>query len=204
MSEKGGAMYWPKRLIPLLIDLATFAGIIYLVPWLGAQIFAQSPINHFFLIPGFLLILTGIIAIRQLPDYSLDESKGPSVLTACLVFFQVVIYSMLYASATNIGGGEKGNDNIAVIIFFIFLCPVLAAFFWPVTKAGAGTGKALAAESIGLISVNYLTLIGAAVWHHFTSLPHPDDPVYATGIWFLILFGIDMNGNIGRLIELFG
>lgn len=180
----------PQRSVPLLIDLATLAGFVWWVPWLGDRILAQSSINHFLLVPGFFLILAGIIAIRSLPDYSLDESKGPSVLVACLVFFQVVTYSLLYAHATNLGGNDKGNDNLAVVVFFVFLCPVLGAFFWPVTKAGADTGKALAAQSIGLISVNYLTLIGASVWHLFSSLPTPEKPVYATGIWFLILYAV--------------
>jgi len=190
MSKNPVALSWPQRLIPPLIDLGMWAGIIWLVPWLGDRIFAQSQVNHFFLIPGFFLILAGIIAIRQLPEYSLDEKKGPSILAACLVFFQVIIYSMLYAYSTNVGGDQKGNDNVAVVLFFIFLPLVLGAFFLPVERAAAGTGKALTAQSIGLISVNYLTLIGAAVWHHFSSLPAPEDPVYATGIWFLILFAI--------------
>jgi hypothetical protein len=190
MKKQSTLLQLSHRLVPPAIDLATLAGIVFLVPWLGAQIFAQSSVNHFFLIPGFFLIVIGIIAIRSLPKYSLDDSKDPSFLAVCLVFFLMVTYSLLYAYATNIGGGEQGNDGIAVMIFFVFLLPVIGAFFWPTTNAKPDTVKSLTAESMGLISVNYLTLIGASVWYHFSSLPTGEDPVYATGISFLILFGI--------------
>ena len=179
-----------QQLIPPLIDLATFAGFLFLVPKLGTLILAQSSLNHFFLTPGFVMIIVGIVAIRKLPNYSLDESKGPSLLGACLVFFLIVAYSLLYVYGTNIGGSESENDGIAVILFFILLPPVLAAFFLPLNPAEPGTVGALAAESIGLICVNYLTLTGAAVWHSFDSLPTSEDPSYATGISFLILYGI--------------
>ena len=178
------------RLVPLGIDLATLAGMLFLVPWLGAQIFAQSSVNHFFLIPGFFLIVFGILAIRSLPKYSLENSKDPSFLAVCLVFFLMVTYILLYVYATNRGGSAKENEGIATIIFFVFLLPVVGAFFWPTTNAEPDTAKALLAGSIGLISVNYLTLIGASVWYHFSSLPTPEDPVYATGIAFLFFYGI--------------
>ena len=181
---------WRQRLVPVLIDLATLAGFIFFVPWLGAQIFAQSSSNHFFLILGFVLMLAGTIAIRQLPNYSLDESKGPPVLGTCLVFFLLIAYLLLYVHATDLGGSEKDNDGIAVILFFILLVPFLGVFCVPVNRAQPGTRKALVAESIALISVNYLTLIGAAVYGQFASLPPGKDPVYATGIWFLILFSV--------------
>ena len=178
------------RLVPPAIDLATLAGMLFLVPWLGAQIFAQSSVNHFFLIPGFFLIVLGIIAIRSLPKYSLENSKDPSFLAVCLVFFLMVTYILLYVYATNRGGSAQENEGIATIIFFVFLLPVVGAFAWPTTNAKPDTGKALLAGSIGLVSVNYLTLIGASVWYHFSSLPTPEDPVYATGIAFLFFYGI--------------
>ena len=190
MSKKENNLYWPQRIIPPAIDFAMLAGVLFLIPWLGAQIFAQSSTNHFFLIPGFFLIIAGVIAIRSLPKYSFDDSKDPSYLAVVLVFFMVVIYSLFYAYATNIGGSEQGNDNVALIVFFVFLIPVLVSFAWPTSNAKPGSGKALIAESVGLISVNYLTLLGAATWYHFSSLPIGEDPVYATGIWFLILFAI--------------
>lgn len=179
-----------QRSVPLLIDLATLAGFVWWVPWLGERIFAPSSVNHWFLIPGFFLILAGILAIRRLPKYSIDERKGRSLFAACLVFFEVTIYSVLYAHATNAGGDETGNDNVAMVVFFVFLPLVLGAFFLPVKKAEPGTGKALGVQSIGLVSVNYISLIGASVWHHFSSLPVPEDAVYATGISFLVLFGL--------------
>jgi hypothetical protein len=178
------------RLVPLGIDLAMLAGMLFLVPWLGAQIFAQSPASHFFLIPGFVMIVGGIVAIRSLPDYSLDDRKDPSLLAVCLVFFLVVTYSLLYSFATNLGGSEQENEGAAVIVFFVFLLPVIGAFSWPTTKARPETVKALVAGSTGLVCVNYMTLVGASVWHHFSSMPTPDEPVYATGGSFLILFGI--------------
>ena len=49
----------------------------------------------------------------------------------------------------------------------VILLFVLAGFYWPVKRTRPHTKKALAAEAIGLGSVNYLTLIGAAIWHHF-------------------------------------
>ena len=176
------------RLIPPAIDLASLAGFLFLAPWLGARIFAQSPVSHLFLLPGFVLIVAGIYAIRSLPSYSLDDSKGPSFLAMCLIFFQMVTYSLLYVYATNIGGSEQENDGIAVVIFFVLLLPVAGAFLLPARKAKAGTTSALVAESVGLFSVNYLTVIGAAVWTTFFSLPTGADPVYATGISFLILY----------------
>lgn len=142
MEKRGSALDWSQRLIPPLIDLVTALGFFCLVPWLGDQLFAQSWTNHFLLLPGFLLILVGIISIRQLPEYSLDESKGPSVLAVCLLFIQILAYSMLYTTATNLGGNGKGNDTFAAIIFAIYLLPVLGAFCWPVTRAKAGSGKA--------------------------------------------------------------
>jgi hypothetical protein len=190
METRSSRLLLFHRLVPTLIDLATFAGFLFLSPWLGEQIFAQSPVNHYFLVPGFFLIVFGIIAIRSLPEYALDDEKGPSFFAICLVFFVVVIYSLLYSYATNIGGSESGNDGVAMIVFFVFLLPVLVAFVAPATRAEPETAKALIAESVGLFSVNYLTLIGASIWYQFSSLPTGDNPVYATGIWFLILYGI--------------
>lgn len=190
MEKQSSPLPLSHKLVPPAIDVATLVGMFFLVPWLGAQIFAQSSVNHFFLIPGFFLILTGIVAIRNLPNYSLDDSKGPSLFGACLVFFLMVAYSLLYVYATNIGGSETENDSIGVLIFFLFLLPVCVAFALPATNAEPHTAKALIAESIGLVSVNYLTLIGASVWYHFTSLPPEDDAVYATGISFLVLYCI--------------
>jgi len=190
MKNQSTFLQLSHRLVPPAIDLATLIGMFCLVPWLGAQIFAQSSVNHFFLIPGFFLIVIGIVAIRNLPNYSIDDSKDPSFAGSCLVFFLMVVYLLLYVYATNLGGSKQENDGIAVIMFFVFLVPVIGAFLWPTTKAQPGSTKALIAESIGLSSVNYLTLIGASVWYHFSSLPTVEDPVYATGISFLILYGI--------------
>jgi hypothetical protein len=189
MEKNGGTIYWSERLIPPLIDFTTALGFLCFVPWLGEQLFAQASTNHLLLLPGFLLILTGIVAIRQLPEYSLDE-HDPSVLATCLVFVQVLAYSMLYATATNLGGDGKGNDTMAAIIFAIFLLPVLGAFCWPVTRAQPGSRRALTASCLGLISVNYLSIISTAVWSHFASLPSPEDSLSQGGIGFLAMFGI--------------
>jgi hypothetical protein len=178
------------RFVPLAIDLATLAGMLYLVPWLGARFFVQSSVGHFFLIPGFFLIVVGIVAVRSLPKSSLDDRKAPSILAICLVFFQVLTYSILYIYATNPGGTAQENESAGVWIFFVFLLPVIGAFSWPTTNAKPKTTRALVAGSISLVCVNYLTLIGASVWHHFSSLPTPNEPVYATGISFVILFGV--------------
>lgn len=164
--------------------------MLYLVPWLGAQIFTQSSVNHFFLIPGFFLIVIGILAIRNLPQYSLDENKDPSLFSACLVFFMMITYSLLYTYATNVGGSSDGNDGMAYLVFFVFLVPVIGAFMWPKIGTKPGSREALLASSVGLVCVNYVTLIGASVWYHFSTLPTAPDPIYATGIAFLILYGI--------------
>ncbi len=190
MKQQPTFLQLSHRLVPPAIDLATLTAMFTLVPWLGAQIFAQSSVNHYFLIPGFFLIVIGIVAIRNLPNYSIDESKDPSLVGSCLVFFLMVVYLLLYVYATNLGGSKQENDGIAVVMFFAFLLPVIGAFLWPTTNAQPGSVKALIAESIALFSVNYLTLIGASVWHHFSSLPTTENPVYATGFAFLILYGI--------------
>jgi hypothetical protein len=188
MDERSKVLPLSHRLVPPALDLASLAGLLFLVPWLGARMFAQSPVLHVFLIPGFLLIVAGIYAIRCLPTYALDDSKGPSMLAMCLIFFQMVTYSLLYVYATNIGGSEQENDGIAVLIFFGFLLPVLGAFRLPAAKVESGTTRALIAESVGLVSVNYLTILGASVWYWFSTQPSGEDPVYATGISFLILY----------------
>jgi hypothetical protein len=190
MGKEGRVIYWSERLIPPLIDLITASGFLFLVPWLGEQLFSQSSTNHLLLLPGFPLILTGIVAIRQLPEYSVDENKAPSVIAVCLIFIQILVYSMLYSTATNLGGDGKGNDTAAAIIFAIFLLPVIGAFSWPVTRTETGSGRALAASSLGLISINYLSIIGTAVWSHFASLPSPEDSLRRGGIGFLVMFGI--------------
>jgi len=65
----------------------------FLVPWLGAQIFAQSSVNHFFLIPGFFLIVVGIVAIRSLPEYAIDEDReDPSFLAVYLVGLAIFLW----------------------------------------------------------------------------------------------------------------
>ena len=190
MNGAGESQGWPHRLIPVLIDLSMLAGIIFLVPWLGARLFARSAVNHILLVPGFLLIPAGIISIRCLPNHSPGDSKGPPLPSIFLVFFQMIAYILCYAYGTNIGGSESDNDGVAVILFFVFLPLVIGAVYWPTSRAVPGTGKALAAGSIGLISVNYLTLIGAAVWEYYCSLPTGENPVYATGISFLVLYAI--------------
>jgi hypothetical protein len=181
---------WQRRWIPLLIDIATLAGFFFFVPLLCDLISSHSSWNHLFLIPGFFAIIAGVAAIRSLPDYAIDEDKGPSVLGVCLMFIILVSYCVLYTSATNLGGNQKNNDGAAVILFFVLLLPVCGAFCVPLSKAKAGTTEALIVESIGLICVNYLTLVGAAVWDCFSSMPTGKDPVYATGISFLILYGV--------------
>lgn len=166
------------------------AGMIFLVPWLGARLFQPSTLNQLVLLPGFVLMPAGILSIRSLPSYSLDESKGPSLLMLCLVCFQMIAFCLCYAYGTDIGGSETDNDGAAVVAFFAFLVPIIGAFAWPTTRARKGTGKALIAESVGLLSVNYLTLIGAAVWAYFRSLPVTGDAVPATGISFAVLFTV--------------
>jgi hypothetical protein len=190
MSPDQTSRNWRQRVIPLLIDLATLAGYLFLVPWLGERIIAQHPSNHFLLAPGFLLILVGMLAIRQLPKNSMRKNELPSFFGVCLVFFLLVVYSLLYSYATNLGGSETDNDGMAVILVFIMLVPTIGSFYLRVTAAQPDTRKALVTESVALFSVNYLTLIGAAVWDQFTSLPSGKDPVHATGIAFLILYGI--------------
>ena len=190
MKTTGGTLYSPERLIPPLIDSTTTLGFFFLVPWLGEQLFSQSSSNHLILLPGFPLILAGIVSIRQLPEYSLDERKDPSVIAVCLVFIQILAFSMLYTTATNLGGDGKGNDTMAAIIFAIFLLPVLGAFCWPVSRAEAGSRRARTASYIGLISVNYLSILSTAVWSQFASLPSPEDSLRHGGIGFLAMFGI--------------
>ncbi|MGI9242665.1 MAG: hypothetical protein ACR2RV_17850 [Verrucomicrobiales bacterium] len=190
MGQERTTWNWRGRLVPLLIDLATFAGYLFFVPWFGEQIYFQSAWNHLFLIAGFVLIIAGTIAIRQLPSYSIDEENGPSVLGTCLVFFLLIAYLILYTYATNIGGSAKRNENIGVFLFFVLLFPFLGAFCVPLTRAQPETRRARVAEWVGLFSVNYLTLIGASLWSQFSSLPTKEDPVYATGLSFLVLFGI--------------
>lgn len=190
VNKEQRALARGQHLVPILIDGALLAGLFLLVPWLGKRIFDQTSFNHVFMVPGFLLMLAGILSVRQLPSYGLDDEKGPSLGGACLVFFQMVIFALLYAYATDLGGTGKNKDGVAVVLFFVFLLPVLGAFYLPVTRAEADTTKALVVNSIAQISVNYLTLLGAAVWYCFTSLSGPEEPRYATGIWFLILYTI--------------
>ncbi|MEJ6571400.1 MAG: hypothetical protein QNL01_06035 [Akkermansiaceae bacterium] len=142
------------------------------------------------MIPGFFAIMAGVAAIRSLPNYSIDEDKGPSILGVCLMVVILVAYCLLYTSATNLGGSQKSNDGAVAILFFVLLLPVCGAFCMPLSKAKKDTTEALIVESIALISVNYLTLVGAAVWDCFSSMPSAKDPVYATGISLLILYGI--------------
>jgi hypothetical protein len=190
MNEEGSSLPWAHRLVPTLIDLLMLAGMIFLVPWLGPKLFQPTTLNHILLIPGFVLIVVGILAIRSLPSYPRADPQGPTLLTACLVFFQMVIYCLCYAYGTNIGGSEADNDGVAVILFFALLLPVIGAFTWPMTRALPGTRKALVVESIGLVSVNYLTLIGASVWEYYRSLPVSEESVPATGISFVVLYAI--------------
>jgi hypothetical protein len=173
-----------------VIDLVTFGGFIFMTPWLGEQLFSQSPSNHLILVPGFVLMIAGAVSIRSLPNYSIEEKAGPSVLGVCLAFVLLIAYLLLYTHATDLGGSPKNNDGYAVVIFFVVMIPYFGAFCTPVTRAEPGSRKALVASSIGLISVNFLSLIGAAVWGQFVTLPTKGGSVHATGIWFLILFGI--------------
>ena len=173
-----------------VIDLATFGGFFFMTPWLGERLFSQSSSNHFILIPGFVLMIAGAVSIRSLPNYSIEEKEGPSVLGVCLAFFLLIAYLLLYTHATDIGGSPKNNEGYAVVIFFVVLIPYFGAFCTPVTRALPGSRKALVASSIGLISVNYITLIGTSVWGQFSRLPTKEEPVYATGLSFLILFGV--------------
>ena len=178
------------RVTPPLIDLATFGGFILITPWLGERLFSPSPVNHLILIPGFALMLVGAVAIRSLPNYSIDEDKGPSVVATCLAFVLLIAYLQLYTHATNLGGSPKSNEGYAVLIFFVVLFPYLGAFCMPVKRAEPGTSNALVASSLGLASVNYLTLIGAAVWGKFSVLLNKGEPAHATGITSLILFAV--------------
>ena len=173
-----------------LIDLVSVGAFFFATPWLGAQLFSPSPANHFILIPGFVLMIAGIVAIRCLPDYSIDEEKDPSIFGVCLAMFLLVSYLLLYTTSTNIGGNQKDNEGYAIVIFFIVIIPYFGAFCVPVTRAKPESRKALVASSIGLISVNYLTLIGTSLWGQFAATPIEGEPVYATGISFLILYTI--------------
>jgi len=188
MQTSSKLLYLSNQIVPPIIDIVSLFGFIFLVPWLGSHLFSESLLNHLLLLPTFFLIFAGIIAIRSLPKTSKKADFTPGFFEICLIFFLMIAYSLLYAYGTNIGGSESNNDNIAILIFFIILIPIIIAFYWPITNPKPKSGKALAAESIGLISVNYLTLIGASVWYYFTALPTGENPVYATGIWFLILY----------------
>ena len=188
MKTADGPHSWSSRLLLPAVDLSLLGAIFLVVPSMGELIFARSPLCHFFLLPGFFLTVAGIAAIRQVPRYSLNESRDPSILAACLVFFMVIIYSMLYVEATNLGGNEKSNEAWTIGIFFAFLLFVLGGFYWPVRRAQPHTGKALAAEAVGLFSVNYLTVIGAAVWDGFSSQPQPPGAEPVTGWPFVFLF----------------
>jgi len=93
MKEQSTFLPWSHRLVPPAIDLASLAGMFFLVPWLGAQIFAQSSVNHFFLIPGFFLIVVGIVAIRSLPEYAIDDDReDPSFLAVYLVGLAIFLW----------------------------------------------------------------------------------------------------------------
>jgi hypothetical protein len=178
------------KMVPPTIDLVTLLGMIFFVPWFGGQLFTPSSVNHFLLIPGFFLIVTGIFAIRSLPRDSHNDADDPSFVAICLVFFLMVTYLLLYVYATNLGGSESDNDGIVVILFFIYLIPVIGSLYWRATASQPGSTRALIAQSVGLISVNYLTLIGESVWYYFSSLPLSGDPVYAKGFSFLVLYTI--------------
>lgn len=178
------------RILPTSIDLLTIAGYYFLVPPLAALFLAQSVWNHAILLPGYLLLIIGVIAIRKLPSYSVDESEQPGILGACLAFFMVVIFGMLYTTATNLGGTGKGNDTATVVIFFVFLFPFLMSFFLDVKRTENGTKEAIIVESISTAIANYFTLMGAAVWYCFSSMEVPEDARYATGISHLILWAI--------------
>lgn len=200
MNKKKTHLEWALRIVPRAIDLAMLAGAFLFVPWFGSQLYSPTITNYLVLAPGFLLILAGIIAIRNLPKYSFDDEAGPSLFAACLALILMVVYLMLFAYGTNIGGSEGNNDTVITLGFFLFLPMILTAFYWPVKKTKPETKKALIAESIGLFSVNYLTLLGAAVWYQFSHLPTVEDPVYATGIPFFMLYII----LIGIFIVSFG
>lgn len=190
IESEPGQVALAARATPPLIDLATFGGFILVAPWLGEQLFSPSPVNHLILVPGFALMLLGAVAIRSLPNYSIDEDKGPSVVATCLAFVLLVAYLQLYTHATNLGGSPKSNEGYAVVIFFVVLFPYLGAFCMPVKKAEPGSSNALVVSSIGLVSVNYLTLIGAAVWGEFSVLLTKGEAVPASGIAFLVLFAV--------------
>ncbi len=190
MKKQPTSLQLLHRLVPPAIDLVTLIGMIVFVPWFGDHLFTQSPVNHFILIPGFFLIGIGVIAIRSLPSYSFNDSKGPSFVAICLVFFLIVTYLLLYVYSTNLGGSESDNDGIVVILFFVLLAPMIVTFNWGTTRSRPDSARALTAKSVGLISVNYLTLIGESVWYYFTSLPVSEDPVYAKGFTFLVFYSI--------------
>ncbi|GAG20480.1 unnamed protein product, partial [marine sediment metagenome] len=109
-SDAPNSLSMIYRCLPTTVDVLTVVGYFLLVPGLGSLFLSQSPWNHVILLPGYLLLMVGVVLIRKLPSYSVDEEKDPGIISACLVFFLIVVYSMLYTTATDIGGGGKGND----------------------------------------------------------------------------------------------
>ena len=178
------------RILPVCVDLLTIAAYKFLVPLLSALLLSQSRWNHLLLLPGFVLLILGVILIRSLPDYSLDEDKGPSITAACLAFFIVIAYTWLYTSATNLGGSESSNEGWLAVIFFLYLFPFLMAFSAPRWKTERETKSAILIETASVAIVNYFTLLGAAVWFSFQAMGEPENPVYATGISHLVLWAI--------------
>ena len=178
------------RILPVCVDLLTIAAYDFVVPLLSALLLSQSRWNHLLLLPGFVLLILGVVLIRSLPNYSLDEDKGPSVVAACLAFFIVIAYIWLYTSATNLGGSESNNEVWLTVIFFVYLFPFLMAFGGPQWKTERNTKSAIFIESASVAIVNYFTLLGAAVWFSFQATSEPENPVYATGISHLVLWAI--------------
>lgn len=213
-------------MLPMVVEVVTFLGYFLLVPSLAGLYASHSAWNHVVLLPGFFLILVGVITVRMLPAYSVGteegEEEGPGVIAVCLAVIMIVIYGMLYTGATNIGGSGKGNDGVTGMIFFIFLVPYLASFNWPVERALPGSKKAIFVEAISLALINYFTLLGAAVWHCFSNMKLNAGAVQPTGIthlvlWFILIgifmvaFGLpriylllSTNNHRGFLVYLFG
>lgn len=166
------------------VDLSYLGGIFLFVPWLGAQILEHNALAFWFITPGFLIIILGILAIRSLPTYHKDlDSIG--VLGS---FFFTIVFLILFGYSVNDSGKSSDVEGYAVLGFFIYFPFVFVAFSASVDKYREKAKTGAAASVIAALCVNYLTVLGAAVWEAFMLLPSNPDPVYATGFSFLMLF----------------
>ncbi len=166
------------------VDVSYLGGIFIFVPWLGTQILEHNNFAFWFITPGFLIILIGILAIRSLPTYD----KALDIVGMLGSFFFTIVFLMLFGYAANDSGKASDVEGYAVLGFFIYFPFVFVAFSVSVEKYREKAKAGPTASVIALLCVHYLTILGAAVWEAFTLLPSSPDPVYATGFPFLMLF----------------